>query len=223
MSRAMVCVAALLVLIAARPARATLVDCGEYCGTSCTTESGVTLTSESIEHREWISTAPVIAPVTLYRATHAKQMQHCTSADQYELLFAAVTSGVHGSYGIDGADTDVGTTNADTAGGGYTLDQDGSTLWSADRSDRVYRCAAPVFRHGSHLAALSSSSLVSGYRSEWFERFEHRNEWTRTVCITDCCGGSVSPATVPEPSTVVLFGLGVVGLSGMARRVRRSA
>lgn len=186
---------AISIALLASTANATMTECTTVCCEKKCTESITTESwQETINHREWIA---AISPVVLHNAGAQKPFVHCTDPDDYDTMFLAIRDG---------------------EGEGYYLDKDGSTIWSNDRKERMYRCAPPKF---TEKGIASISPKMDGYWKDWDELIYSSRSWSTTDCVDGCCVSWGEPAPVPEPTTALLFCMGVLSLAGYARMVRK--
>lgn len=172
-------------------------ECKECCVKICKEETGFDITKEEISHKEWVN-YPVISPVAMHKAAK-KEFIHCTDPNEYDVMFKAITNG---------------------EGDGYYLDKDGTTIYSFDRKEKIYRCApikkVPALNHNFSYGL--DGKLISGYWSEWSEWVTSSNPWSKWTC-TDVCKECNNPSSpVPEPATVLMFGIGILALSYFNRK-----
>ena len=182
------------------------VECGGCgCARACTVASETITESGSIAKKEYVQFSG-INQMIFYKAKRDHKRddyQHCTAPDEYDAIREQVDAG---------------------QGDGYTLDtNDGATIWSADRSERIYRCAPPRIKEDVSDLAAAHSLTISGYWRSWSE------SWTRVYTrVMIVCrefgfdhgggGGGSVPTPTPEPSTMLLFGAGLAGIAVIVRR-----
>lgn len=179
-------------VLKARLAGATAIDCTTT--TECTTVERDTTTSGTIEHAEWIVDKwPGFDREIIDRMQDkiASKKFHCIEAGEYDSILAGITSG---------------------SDSGYYLDADGSTIWSSKR-ERITRClpANIAFDHNKDL----HHSLTIGHWLRWTESWQTVEHFVETICKTTIGGNS----PVPEPSTLLLFGVGIAGIGLVGRKV----
>lgn len=184
-------------LALAKAAGATALDCAVT--TECSSVYTEHATEGTIEHEQWVSgSASLPDPAEIEDGNlqfARKKRHHCTAAEEYDSLLAGVLAG---------------------NGQGYYLDADGSTLWSAKR-ERVTRCRPANMAKFDHLKDMHHS-LSLGHWLRWSESWSTIDRRWEVICRT-VIGGT--PAPVPEPSTVLLLGSGMLGLAWVARGGRR--
>ncbi len=130
----------------------------------------------------------------------------------------------------DGAFVDVGSANGIDVAGLYSVDG-----WNNEMVDQWEDASSPFAmddgtrKSGYYVenSMVYGNELGSYYRyfaldlnqilgTGWTE-FDLAAHWTMS-CGNDVIAGSVEIAPVPEPATMLLFGTGLVGLAGVARK-----
>lgn len=109
---------------------------------------------------------------------------------------------------------------------GYYLDQDGQTIWGPKR-ERYQRCL-PVdlskgakqngFGHGGRLP-VSELRFETLTISKHWDKYYESIELICSIIKKDTIPGGPSP--VPEPSTILLFGVGVAGIGLVGRKCNK--
>lgn len=213
-------------------------DCGctKTCTTSYNETTEITTTNYSeVLHNEVLTEydleeivingppdrpVPVPDPHPEVRPNKPKKF-HCTEQSEYDELYSNIVNN-NGNYN------------------GYYLDSnDHSTIWSPKRDNRITRCL-PVNLDKDTVKGTSGGGSKGGggnyerlirrihvvtlsiydYVKSWSESTITTHIEEETICVINPIPTPTDPGVspVPEPTTLILFGAGLIGIVGLHRR-----